>query len=193
MKSHDYNPLRIQEYLEDVLNYYKTSDSPSFSKWPTEIISWTPFPLNEKKFYSIVERWFSDKGIRILRHNGKRRYLSTFILAAEFPPTLGFQEHIQKLVQRNGWHALYKNAEFCLKDYISSVNTEYLTVAEKQFLKKDSDEDGATAFLELIKILSTIRFLLGKFETLDEICVKVASEQEYDIDLLQRIITIKAS
>jgi hypothetical protein len=189
MKSHDYDPQRIEEYLADVLNYYKTSKDPSFSKWPKENINWAPFTLNENKFYPIVEQWFSEKGINILRHNGKKRYLSTFILAAEFPPTLGFQEHIKKMVQRRGWHSLYKNPEFHLKDYIDSVNTENLTVAEKQFLKKDSDGDGFTAFLELIKILSTIRFLLGKFKTLDEICVKVASEHEYDIDLIQRIVT----
>lgn len=189
MKSHNYNPQRILDYLADVLIYYKTSKSPSFSKWPMEEINWVRFALSERKFYSIVEKWFSDRGINILCNNGRRRFLSTFILAAEFPPTLGFQEHIRKMVHKRGWHSLYKNPEYYLKQYIESVNMEYLTVAEKQFLNKDTDGDGFIAFLELIKILSNIRFLLGKFKTMEEICVKFASEQEYDIDLIQRIVT----
>lgn len=185
MKRHNYDPDFIQDYLEDVLKYFKTAKSPSFSRWPTEEIGWAQFTRDENRFYPTVENWFNNRGINILLYNNTHRYLSTFILAAEFPPALGFQDHVIRLVHRNGWLSLYRNPEYYLEDYIDSLSLAYLTVAELQFLKKDSD--GFYAFLELIKILSTIRFLLGKYDTLDEICVKIATEQEFDIDLIQHI------
>lgn len=177
----------MQKYLEDVLAYYKNSEAPSFSKWPTKEIGWEKAPRKNDKFYSFAKKWFEKRGINIIRYNNSNRYLSTFILAAEYPPALGFQEHIETLVQRNGWLSLYRSPKYYLETYVDSLVLSDLTVAERQFLKKESE--GFVAFFELVNILAKIRFLLGKYSSLNEISVKLATDEDMDIDLVQRIVS----
>ena len=166
------------DYFEDVLEYYKTTENPSFGEWPL-----CPFERNSR-FYDEAEQWFTDRGVKVLYHKN-RRFLSSFIIAAEFPPSLGFKKDVDAIVKRNGWLTLYRNPQNCLEEYIVHTNLDDKTLAQRQFLTVDSE--GYYAFLELLTILSSIRFYLGKNLLIEEICLKIATETSHDIDLIQRI------
>ncbi len=166
------------DYFENVLEYYKTTENPSFGEWPL-----CPFERNSR-FYDEAEQWFTDRGVKVLYHKN-RRFLSSFIIAAEFPPSLGFKKDVDAIVKRNGWLTLYRNPKNCLDEYIVHTNLDDKTLAQRQFLTVDSE--GYYAFLELLTILSSIRFYLGKNLLIEEICLKIATETSHDIDLIQRI------
>lgn len=180
----EYTQSCIYEYLEEVLTYYKTEEHASFGEWPDVEIGWMPFSKS-MKFYAIVSHWFAESDIHIIRWHDTNRYLSTFIVAAEFPPSLGYKKLITELVARSGWLSLYRSPQDFIDTYIDSAILANYTVAERQSLSKDSE--GYFAFIELVTILASIRYLLGTTESLEEICVKVATEYERDIELVQRI------
>jgi hypothetical protein len=174
----------IYSYLEDVLDYYKKSENASLAEWPTNDIGWEPFQKHQT-FYRYVGQWFSERKIGIIRHNNSNRYLSTFILAAEFPPTLGYQRLVEELVHRHGWLALYRAPEENIEEYVTTIDQDNYTLAQKQSLVKDSE--GYLAFCNLIKILASIRFYLDSYENLENICATVSTKQDWDLDLVLRI------
>lgn len=184
MRILEYNKVSIYEYLEAVLAYYKTAANASFGEWPDIEIGWSSFTKNNN-FYDRVKQWFAARDITIIRGQDTNRYLSTFILAAEFPPTLGYSRLVEELVRKNGWLSLYRSPQTFLDGYINSIAIDGYTLAQRQSLVIGSE--GYFAFLELVTILASIRYRLGASENLEEICVKVAIEHERDIELVQRI------
>lgn len=167
-----------------MLNHYKDSDNASLAEWPTHVIGYNPLTLNNK-FYSICKKWFSDQNIRIIEHNGRKRYLSTFILAAEFPPKLGFARIIKDLVIKYGWLALYQRPVKILEEFSREVSLEGYTVVQRKALEPDSD--GLTALLNLVRILATIRYYLDSPDQLEKICSVVARKNDWDLDLVHRV------
>ena len=180
----EYTQTSIYNYLDDVLNYYKTANDASFGEWPDNEIGWRSYE-RKQRFYRYVSEWFAERDVNIINHNNSNRYLSTFIVAAEFPPTLGYKGLIEQIVGRYGWRSLYREPKEFLDLYIDSIIITDYTVAQQQSLITESD--GYWAFLELLTILSSIRYLLGTSDNLEEICVRVASEYERDIELVQRV------
>lgn len=184
MRELEYTKTCIYEYLEKVLEYYKNAEDASFGEWPNREIGWSPFTKNAS-FYDRVKQWFAARDITLIRGQNTNRYLSTFILAAEFPLTLGYSRLVAELVSKYGWLSLYRSPQTFLNEYIDSVVIADYTLAQRQSLVIGSE--GYFAFLELVTILASIRYLLGTSDNLEEICVKVAIEYERDIELVQRI------
>ncbi len=166
------------------MNYYKVSDDASLAEWPTTVIGYKPLRLTGN-FYSTCKKWFSDQNINIIKHNGRNRYLSTFILAAEFPPKLGFARLIKELVKGHGWLALYQRPDKILEEFSKEITLEGYTVVQRKALEPDSD--GFSALLNLVQILSTIRYYLDSPDQLDKICSVVARKNDWDLDLVHRI------
>ena len=171
-------------YFDDVLEYYKTTENPSFGEWP-QLSEGLYTVEKNSRFYEEAEQWFSDRGVQVLNHNGRRRFLSSFVVAAEFPPSLGLKDDVDAIVRRNGWLTLYRSPQKCLNEYIDHTDLNKKTLTQRQFLTVDSE--GYYAFLELLTILSSIRFYLGKNLLIEEICLKIATETSHDIDLIRRI------
>ncbi|MDY0287304.1 MAG: hypothetical protein RBR15_00600 [Sphaerochaeta sp.] len=184
MRELEYTKTCMYEYLEEVLEYYRKAADASFGEWPDREIGWSPFTKNAN-FYERVKQWFAARDITLIRGQNTNRYLSTFILAAEFPPTLGYSRLVAELVSKCGWLSLYRSPQTFLDKYIESVAIDTYTIAQRQSLVIGSE--GYFAFLELVTILASIRYLLGTSDNLEEICVKVAIEYERDIELVQRI------
>lgn len=185
MRELDHTKSWIYEYLEDVLKYYKENANPSLGEWPVVELGWSPFTKNNF-FYDITLQWFAERNISIIQGaNKSRRFLSSFILAAEFPPTLGYSDLVAEIVRKYGWLSLYRSPQTFLDEYINLITITDYTLAQRQSL--EINKGGYFAFLELVTILASIRYLLGNSENLEEICVKVAEKTERDIGLVQRI------
>lgn len=177
------NQDSVFAYLDDVLTYYKTAENASLGEWPTLQIGWNDFPKTQV-FYNHVITWFANRNIRVIIHNTKR-YLSTFILAAEFPPTLGYGKLVEDLVRQCGWLSLYRSPESNLIEYIQSIDPNAYTVAQRQSLRLNSE--GFYALLDLIQILSSIRYSLDSYESITAICTAVSEKKGCDLDLVFRI------
>ncbi|NCB70855.1 MAG: hypothetical protein EOM45_03580 [Clostridia bacterium] len=174
----------VYAYLDDVLTYYKTAEEASLGEWPTQQIGWQDIPLGDP-FYKIVIKWFQERNVEVIMNQRGHRYLSTFILAAEFPPTLGYGQLVQELVNKKNWFSLYFSAETTLQAFINSINLNAYTIAQQQSLTSGSP--GYDAFLQLIQILSSIRYYLDNYDNLDSICTQVADLKGWDLDLVLRI------
>jgi hypothetical protein len=167
-----------------VLKYYSETSNVSLGKWPTTEISWEDFD-KKQKFYDFVTLWFATKNITIIHCNNTSRYLSSFILAAGFPPTMGFQRVVNDLVHAYSWFSLHRSAEPLLESFVDSADISSYTIAEQQLLKKGTQ--GYFALLDLMNILSSIRYLLGTCNGIEDTCTKVAGDAGWDIDLVQNI------
>ena len=178
------NQNSVFTYLNDVLEYFKNSENASLGEWPTIEIGWEAFQKTQP-FYKFVKQWFTKRNINIIQHNDTNRYLSTFILAAEFPPTLGYIRIVGELVNLQGWLSLYRAPEINLEEYVSNINLDGYTVAQRQSLRKDSE--GYFALLNLIEILASIRFYLDSYDNLETICATISAKQGWDLDLVLRI------
>ena len=177
------NQESVFEYLDAVLNYYKTAENASLGEWPTYEIGWRAD--KNSSFYRIATKWFDERNVSIIRHHDTNRFLSTFILAAEFPPTLGYSRLVQELVRNSGWLSLYRSPETNLQEYIKSIVINAYTVAQRQSLIQDSE--GYTAFLQLIQILASIRYSLDSYESIESICAQTSEQHGWDLDLVLRI------
>ncbi len=164
----------VFNYLEDVLDYYKTAENATLSEWPAIEKGYEPFQKNES-FYRHAMSWFINRNINVIKHNKKNRYLSTFILAAEFPPTLGYGRLIEELVKQCGWLSLYRSPKDNLIDFIESIDINAYSVVQRQSLNIDSE--GYYALLNLIEILSSIRYSLDSPENLDSVCAVVSERR----------------
>jgi hypothetical protein len=178
------NQDSVFSFLDDVLAYYKTAEDASLGEWPTLQIGREDFQKTQK-FYCYVNSWFANRNITVIKHNKTKRYLSTFILAAEFPPTLGYGKLIEELVRQFGWLSLYHSPEDNLIEYINSIEINSYTVAQQQSLRSNSE--GFYALLNLIEILASIRYSLDSLESLDSICVTVSEKKGWDLDLVLRV------
>lgn len=174
----------VFNYLEDVLDYYKTAENATLSEWPAIEKGYEPFQKNES-FYRHAMSWFINRNINVIKHNKKNRYLSTFILAAEFPPTLGYGRLIEELVKQCGWLSLYRSPKDNLIDFIESIDINAYSVVQRQSLNIDSE--GYYALLNLIEILSSIRYSLDSPENLDSVCAVVSEKNNWDLDLVLRV------
>jgi len=177
------NQESVFAYLDAVLNYYKTTENASLGEWPTYEIGWRAD--KNVSFYRLATQWFEERNVRIIRHHDTNRYLSTFILAAEFPPTLGYGRLVQELVRNSGWLSLYRSPETNLQEYINAIDINAYTVAQRQSFTLNSE--GYTAFLQLIQILASIRYSLDNYENIDSVCAQISEKHEWDLDLVLRI------
>ena len=110
------NQESVFAYLDAVLNYYKTTENASLGEWPPHENGW--YAKKNGAFYRLAIKWFRERNVNVIRLNDSNRYLSTFILAAEFPPTLGYGRLVQELVRNSGWLSLYRSPETNLQEYI---------------------------------------------------------------------------
>lgn len=185
LKSVDQNSrYSVFSYLEDVLTYYKTTENASLGEWPVLQIGWKDFDKTQA-FYRHVKSWFTSRNINVINHNNTNRYLSTFILAAEFPLTLGYGRLIEELVRQRGWLSLYRSPENNLTEFIQSIDINAYTVAQRQSLHVNSE--GFFALLHLIEILSSIRYSLDSPGNRDSICAVVSEKNGWDLDLVLRV------
>lgn len=126
----------VFNYLEDVLDYYKTAENATLSEWPAIEKGYEPFQKNES-FYRHAMSWFINRNINVIKHNKKNRYLSTFILAAEFPPTLGYgraDEKFFSVVPTSPWVRLLTKIIIMTPKAIASASRLLLRFCLDTFL-----------------------------------------------------------
>lgn len=175
----------VFQYLDQVLLYFKECPNISFSKWPEYEINYSLIQKKNKFFYEFAQKWFKKNNFNIIIYKEKHRYLSSFVLAAEYPPSLGIKKIVESIINKYGWDDLIQKTESIIEQFISSCNLKDFSVAQKVFLKKDSE--GFYALLELIKILISFKVKLDHTNLDEEYYFEIAKENNIDILLAKEL------